>query len=82
MVKFTASSSDGRRKLIGFGITNGNIRKLRKGQPIHVAGEEIGVPGLDFTIFWGRDEAQLEREMRPFIGPDTHVTDSRQEDKH
>jgi hypothetical protein len=71
MVKFTAKYGD--RTLIGFGISDANVAKLREGKPIHIHGEEVGVPNQDFLILWGETEESMREELAALIGEHTEV---------
>jgi hypothetical protein len=75
MVKFTATTPDG-KPIIGFGLTEGNLVRLRKGEPIKVDLAAMGVPGGgSVMIFYGKDEHAIGRMFlkERFIGPDTKV---------
>jgi hypothetical protein len=84
MLRFRGHSDDG-RILLGFGLSDGNLEKLRERKPIHVKLETMGVAGIDVLICWGpteqaiaddiqRHQAQKiptvgEDEMPPVFGP-------------
>lgn len=61
MIKFTASK-DGRR-ILGFGISRGNIQRLIAGDPIHLWLEEMGLPKTDLLIFFGETEEQIIKDL-------------------
>ena len=72
MVKFIAG--DEKRTLIGFGLSAGNVDKLKKDQPIVVHLEEMGLPWrATIVIFFGKDEATMKDSLAQFIGPQTIV---------
>lgn len=76
-----ASITDPKNPLIVMGLTEGNIERLKDGQPIRTAIRSFGVdlPGL-ICVFYGRTEADIEHEFRKYklIGPATRVeTDER-----
>lgn len=82
MIKATARGADG-RQLVVLGITDKNIEKMREGLPIHVLGEEVGVPGCTLYIITGKDEAALTKTLGPLIHPtETHVVDHRVKPKN
>lgn len=37
------------------GLTDGNLRLLRDGRPIHILGRELGLEGCDIVVLWGED---------------------------
>jgi hypothetical protein len=76
MVKAMATMPDG-RVLIVMGISEGNVERLKKGEPIYFdpaalrikEGATIGA----IALFYGEDEAELTRTLRTLIGPKTDV---------
>lgn len=66
MIKFTGER-DGRR-LVGFGISEGNIGKLREGKPIVVDLDEM-IPGckMEVLIFYGATEREMYEEIKPML---------------
>lgn len=70
MIKF---KSNGNKPLIGLGLSEGNVKKLRKGKPIFIMKEELGID-FDLLIFWGRTEKEMEKKLRE-IGMITDETD-------
>jgi hypothetical protein len=50
-------------ELVLLGLSEEDVRRLRQDQPILFDGGEIGLPGMKFGIFWGRDEADLSRRL-------------------
>ncbi len=79
MIKFKASPGD--RTLYAFGLSRGNFELLKKGNPIHVNMEEMGMPGVDFMIFGDAemDDRELADHVVAELGADkavVHVTGS------
>jgi len=76
MVKAKAMLPDG-RALIVLGLSEGNITRLRRGQPIYVDPAQLKIqPGTTIgaiTIFLAADEGELTRTMKTLIGPQTEV---------
>jgi len=76
MVKATAKMSDG-RVLIVMGISQGNVARLKHGDPIYFDPAALRIdPGTTIggiTLFYGETEAELERTLRTLIGPQTEV---------
>lgn len=73
MVKAKITREDGKPRLI-FGITEENVDRLKKGQPILVDLTEMGV-NADIGIFYATDEQGLVATIAPFIGKDTVIHD-------
>lgn len=71
MIKFTAQR--GTRKLIGFGLSEGNLKRMKQGRPIHVHGEEIGLLRTEIMIFYGKTEQSMQQDLSEFIGPETRI---------
>lgn len=61
MIKFRGMR--GERGLIGLGLTEGNVERLKKNEPIHVNGAEMGL-SYDILIFYGKDAAEIIANMR------------------
>lgn len=65
---------DGRDvKIVLLGLSKVNITRLQAGQPITFAGEDVGLPGVEFLIFSGDTEASMARQLEELIGPATDV---------
>ena len=71
----------GDRTMILFGLSEGNLMRLREKKPIVINGEEMGLPGLDIIICWGKTEDALSKELAHLIGPETRVRDHREDKK-
>jgi hypothetical protein len=61
MIKFGASGDKGRR-LIGLGLSAGNVQRLKEGKPIHLHADEMGFVG-DIVIFYGETEDDMVRQL-------------------
>jgi len=76
LVKAVARLSDGSCLLV-LGISQGNVDRLRAGDPIYVDVTALKVPATatisKVTIFYGATEAELARTVRTLIGPETTV---------
>lgn len=77
MIKFTLPmGTQGDVTLVGLGLSDENLRRLRKGQPIVVRLAEL-LPDLrdqiDILIFAGRDEREMTAQLSSLIGPSTQV---------
>lgn len=73
MLKAKITKPDGKPGLI-FGITEENVQRLKKGQPIAVDLTEMGL-NADLMIFYSRDERGLIATIAPYIGKDTVIHD-------
>lgn len=56
----------------GFGLSERNIQLLKQGKPILIDLSELGGDG-NVTIFYGKTEQDMGREIAEFIGPETKV---------
>lgn len=56
----------------GFGLSERNIYRLRKGEPIVIDLGLMGGTG-EVLIFYGKTEQDMGRLLAEFIGPDTKV---------
>lgn len=76
MIKFVADNKDGRRKILGLGLTAKNVEALKAGRPIHIHSEELGLPwNADIVLFYGETEQALTEELQELIGPETDFRD-------
>ena len=64
MIKFHAMGRKG--DLYGFGITAGNVERLKQGDPIVIDMSELGVPQMTITIFYGETEEAIARELQQY----------------
>lgn len=62
MIRWKASQ--GARTVFGIGLSQANIQRLQKGDPIHFNGEEYGFPGIDFVIHYGKTEQLMYEELQ------------------
>lgn len=74
MIKFSATDKDG-KKLLGLGLVEGNLNRLKEGKPIKIDGETVGLDNLDILIFYGKTEESLAKQLAPFITAQTEVKD-------
>lgn len=77
MVKFLMQGKNG--PIVGVGITEENVKKLKKEMPIHVKGNEMGI-GVDIVIIYGKDLDNLKEQLKPLIGDNTSIIDTSQLD--
>ena len=50
-------------RLVGLGLSEMNLRKLREGLPILIRGETVGSPEIDIAIHYGATEQALYQEL-------------------
>lgn len=54
------------------GITEGNIIRMKKDEPVKVNLKEMGLDGSrvkDIVIFYGKDEQDLFNQIKPGVDP-------------
>ncbi len=83
MIKFIADSGKGGRFIIGFGLSEENLVRLRAGQPICIKLSEMGCKVVhdnnthdaEILIHYGKTETDIAREFAAvgLIGPKTKV---------
>jgi hypothetical protein len=72
MIKWRGSIKG--KETIGFGLSAGNVARLRKGYPIFIHGKDMGL-GFDIMIHYGLNEETMYREIKDggFITEDTVI---------
>ncbi len=60
MIKFKASSNDGRTTVIGIGLSDENIRRLTDGQPMIFSIDEMGFENTEVLILHGETEDKIK----------------------
>jgi hypothetical protein len=63
MIKFTIPKSNG-STVLGFGITEANVEKLKQGQPILVDLSELGLEGYEALIMYGTDQRNIQEQLQ------------------
>lgn len=67
MIKFTAGKDDG-TTVVGLGISEGNVAKLKEGKPIRVfLSEMIPDSKMEILIFYGTTEQDMYEELKPML---------------
>ena len=69
MIKFLAGSD--KETLVGFGLSEENIKALKEGKPISIDMSEMGIKDTRVMIFYGETEEDMEKELSSFINPET-----------
>ncbi len=62
MIKFKTTGKNG-AVLLGFGLEEGNIERLKAGQPIYFQLDELGIEGHDVMIMYGKDQADITKQL-------------------
>jgi len=74
MIKFKAEDGAG-RPIVGLGLSEENVKRLKDGQPILVKLSDLGMGDTVITIFYGKTEVEMEAEVRKHFkvdGGSTH----------
>ena len=72
MIKFKTYSGEN-VLLLGFGLSEDNIQRLKSGQPVVIKLEDMGLREGRIMIFYGKTEADMIKEIKPYLGSDTLV---------
>lgn len=62
MIKFTAPKPNG-EVLIGLGLEEGNIERLKEGKPILFNMAELGFEGMECMIMYGKDQGDIKKQL-------------------
>jgi hypothetical protein len=76
MIKMAGTNPKTGRRLIILGIEGRNVERLKQGHPIHIIADELGFEG-EIIIHYEETMEKLEAKFRPYIGPETRVTDNK-----
>ena len=69
------------RRVIGFGLSEGNVAMLRSGNPVYIFAEDLPGLGADVMIYYGKGEKELSALVEPMLTEDTVIKDQRQRKK-
>lgn len=58
MIKHLTTLKNGTR-LVGLGLSEGNVGKLKEGKPIYLHLDELGIEGIDVLIHYGVTEQAI-----------------------
>lgn len=66
MIKFVGEHNS--KKLVGFGLSAGNLEKLKEGRPISIDLDEM-IPGsgMEILIFYGETDKSLYKDIKPHL---------------
>lgn len=76
MVKFSYSKDD--KLVIGLGITEENIHRLKEGMPIYISPEEVKeltgeAVDANILIMYGKTAEDIAMQLSPFISDQTKI---------
>lgn len=63
MIKFVSTKPNG-TKLVGMGLSEENVKRLKEGKPISFNLDELGFEGLEGLIFYGETEESIVADLR------------------
>lgn len=63
MIKFRKENNNG-VTLLGFGLSEENIKRLKQGEPIYFHLDELGIEGHDVLITYGETEDKIMEDMK------------------
>ena len=63
MIRAVKKMADGSVLLL-LGVDDGNIERLTSGQPIHVEGASVGIPGVNVAIMHGHTLQDIMDELK------------------
>ena len=76
MIKWRGTNKENQHEVLGFGLEEKNLEKLKEGLPIYVFGPEMNLP-FDIVIYYGKDFPTLMDMSRNQIGSHTIIHDHR-----
>jgi translation initiation factor 2 alpha subunit (eIF-2alpha) len=68
--------------MIILGLSDENIERLKKDQPIKFNLQELGLPDYDVFIFTAKDEQAMYQMMKQSINPVTTIIKDSRSDKN
>lgn len=66
---------DGLKPAFVFGLSDGNVQRLKEKKPIVVDMLTLGGPNANVVIMWGPTEEEIAKELNEFILADDVTTD-------
>lgn len=63
MIKFVKEMKNG-STLLGFGLSDENISRLKEGKPIYFHLDELGIEGHDVLITYGETEDKIMEDLK------------------
>jgi len=75
MVKFTSYNSKDSKHVLGLGLSEANIQKLKEGMPILIDDKQFYDGQI--IIMYGRTEEEMAEELGDLITKDTEIRDDK-----
>lgn len=72
MIKALLKKPDGTRVVLA-GITNGNVKKMKEGQPLQINLSELGLESIEVVIHHRATMRELEADFEKHIGSKTKI---------
>ena len=66
MIKFQATHTDNGRRMLGIGLSHGNVTRLMEGKPIHFNAEDMGLSTIavsELLIYVGETEESMRADL-------------------
>lgn len=63
MIKFSMQANNG-GTIVGLGLEEGNIERLKDGKPIYFPLKELGIEGVEIMIMYGETQEAIRDELR------------------
>jgi hypothetical protein len=66
VIKFQATNPENGRRILGIGMSHGNVKKLMEGKPIHFNAEDMGLPSIavsEVLIYVGETEESMLADL-------------------
>lgn len=73
MIKFRMREVKGEPVVIGLGLSEENVKRLKRNMPIYIRGKDILIDH-DIVIFYGATEDEMKAELDKFITPESIFT--------
>ena len=62
-------SPESEATILGFGLEEGNLERLKEGKPICITAEEMQVTGASFVIFYAENKDRIEHHLTELLKP-------------
>jgi hypothetical protein len=66
VIKFQATNQENGRRILGIGMSHGNVKKLMEGKPIHFNAEDMGLSSIavsEVLIYVGETEESMRADL-------------------
>jgi len=71
MIKGKLAGYRGDREALVLGLSGENVTRLAAGEPISTSLEELGFPGVDLVVIYGKTEEDVLRDIQRIGSPPT-----------